>query len=272
MNKMNYKDILSNKSNQKCICVGILLTVLTIIINCIKTKCFPSIICIGTVILLVLGFLWYCCCEKRFTNQTQKDKTAKQSIIILLPITLLNIISFFLFHKEVLLSPSSRLILALFYLLLIFINSIKLYSIKQEHSNLLLPMICIAIAGIVINFANVHYHVYMAYEQHNFTTHYKEQATEDTSGDYLEPSDMILFSMDCLLDSDISGVEITNELDYNKASEDNISSKYIEDFPTAKNLIVGCKIMAQLEKIIFILYISIIIMGDFSKNPAKETE
>lgn len=133
-----------------------------------------------------------------------------------------------------------------------------MWEAKKNKKKFILYLI-ISLLTVIIGFAGVFQAIYFEYFPYDQEALKIEQ--EMSFGQVIMPLDFIYYSADNLFGTDISDVSINYIDDTEYLQEDSIKARYADKNVGAKFAIQLTKIFSLGESLLFIIYISIIVLG-----------
>lgn len=186
------------------------------------------------------------------------QKTQRISKIYLIGINTIAMINFLLSYNVVF--PIYLLLIrTILFLVVVIFGLIVVWRAKTRIAEKFIPYLVISLLTVVLNFGGLYESLYSMYSP------YGQEGLEIDQGmtyaQAIMPLDFIYYSADAFFGTDLSDVSI-KYIDYTKwYDEDNIEAVHIDKYNGAKITIQIIKMLSLFESMLFIVYISIVVMS-----------
>lgn len=195
-------------------------------------------------------------------------KTKQISIVYLFGVNVISLINF-LWSYNIIFNSYLLWIRAILFLAVVISGLIIAWKGKKGLEQQFIGYLIISLLTVVLNFGGFYealYSMYFPYELEGFKI---EQ--EMSYSQAITPMDFIYYSGDAFFGTDISDVRI-RYIDYTQLNnQESIMSKYVDKYESATKIIQLAKLVSFIESILFIVYISILVMGVDSKKEEDDS-
>ncbi|WP_055669750.1 hypothetical protein [Desnuesiella massiliensis] len=152
----------------------------------------------------------------------------------------------------------------LLYLVVVSVGVHMVYIAKKEFRKNFIKYLLLSIFTVVISFAGIYlslYDMYFPYGYENFKIDQKMNYSR-----VVMPTDFIYYSADCFFGRSVSYVKISTP-DYTDVQDDKkVAHNYPEMYHNVELVYTAVRIFSMLEAILFVVYISIIVVIMPSKD------
>lgn len=206
-----------------------------------NTVCFL----LSSIIMFILLFRYYVQ-RKRF------------SMACLIGINIISIVYYF-GSSYMFISISLLWIRAIIYFTYVILGLVVIWKSRKNLKKYFTQYLILSLVTVILSFSGIYDSLYSMYFRHGQESFKIDQ---DVSYEQAVMSlDFIYYSTDCFFGTDISDVQI-NYIDYRGYQDkNNIMSRYVDEASWAMRVVDLSKILSTGEALLFIIYISIIVMG-----------
>lgn len=148
---------------------------------------------------------------------------------------------------------------SVFFFLLIILGGICVWIARRKFRKEFTIYLIISLWTVILNFGGFYHSLYSMYDSNGQEIFKIEQGMSWKQS--VMPLDFIYYSADCFFGTDISDVRI-NYIDYmDLYDQDNVIHYHKDTYKNAERVMQLAKIASVFESILFLVYISIIILG-----------
>lgn len=185
-------------------------------------------------------------------------KTKKISKIYLIGINIISVINF-LWSSDIILPMYLLIIRGILFLIVLVLGLVVVWRAKTRLAEKFIPYLIVSLLTVILNFGGIYESLYSMYFPYG-----QEGLEIDQSMTYSQavmPIDFIYYSADAFFGTDISNVSI-KYIDYTKwYDKENLEAIHIDKYEGAQITIQIIKMLSLVESMLFIIYISIVVMS-----------
>ena len=235
----------------------ILVGVLSIINFLVVVPVYSCEKCLSTLSLTIgIGWLVYLLC---------KDYRKKRNIPMIYLLGIVEIACVNFWNSDDVIFPAVCLLIrGILFLIVVVSGVVAIWLIKTRLRKNFFRYLIISLSMVIVGFAGIYGSLYSVYFPYGYEA--LEIAQGMSWGQVVMPCDFIYYSTDTLFGTDISDVSI-RYVDYLELqNSDNIMSKHVDKYEGGKIVTQIAKFLSISESILFIIYISIIVVGVEGKD------
>ncbi|SHN83278.1 hypothetical protein SAMN04487896_5257 [Paenibacillus sp. ov031] len=244
-----YRWISAEKINTMIVAMSLLLVnILSVIVppSWFITKYFNTPIFLISIIILIIMLIKKC----------KKDK--KISLVYLISINIISVISY-VFVSGIWFDVWQLWLKAVIFITIVILGLVVVWKAKTKFVGKFNLYLIISLITVILNFGGFYNSLYSIYFRYGLESFKIEQGM--TYPQAIIPSDFIYYSADAFFGTDLSDVSLRYNDHNNLIDKNNIASNYIDKYDDANLTIDIVKMFSMLESILFLVYISIIVLN-----------